>query len=100
MAAVRNVVDILSHVLVQLGPGGAGTELGQAVLKSMQSLGKHVPPGQTSPGAQNTEMEKFMMERRQQPPPLLAALSAMKGGGAPSAASGSAPPSPPLPGAG
>jgi hypothetical protein len=100
MAAVRNVVDMLSHVLVQLGPGGAGTELGQAVLKSMQSLGKHVAPGQTSPGAQNTEMEKFMMEKRQQPPPLLQALQALKGGGAQSGASGTPPASPPLPGAG
>jgi hypothetical protein len=99
LATVRNVVDQLGHALTQLGPGGAGSDVGQAVLKAMQALSKHVPPGATTPGAQKTSQEQFMMQQRQQNP-LSAVLAAMGGGGAGGPPGGaSAPgPSPPLPG--
>lgn len=89
LALVRNAVNILSQALPKLG---AETEPGQAVLKALTSLGKHVPPGATTPGAEHTGMQQFMMGQRQQNP-LLAALGAMGGGGggAPSASGGPSP---------
>ena len=88
-ALLRNAVDMLTKALAGFGPG---SEPGQAILKSISSLSKHVPQGATTPGAQNTAMQQFMMEHRQLAP-LLAALAAMKqGGGAGAPGAGAAPP--------
>lgn len=80
LALVRNAVEVLTKALPQLG---AETDPGQAVMKAIQSLAKHVPAGSSTPGAENAAMEQFMMQRRQLAP-LLAALAAQHaGGGAP-----------------
>ena len=90
---VRNAVDLLTKALAELGPE---TEPGQAVMKAVQSLSKHVPQGATTPGAQHAGMESFMMQQRQMAP-LLATLAAMKGGGAGNAGAGAPAPQPPPP---
>lgn len=79
-------------------PGlGAETEPGQAVMKAIASLSKHIPEGTTSPGIQNTAMQNFLMQQRQGNP-LMGVLAALgqgqggaPGGGQPP---GAAPPRP------
>jgi len=90
-AMIRTAVDILTKSLSTLGPAGAATEKGQAIMKAIQSIAKHVPPGAVAPGAQNAAMQQHMMQQRQESP-LLAQLAAMRGGG------GSAPPGAGAPG--
>jgi hypothetical protein len=90
-AMLRNAVDMLTKSLAGFGPG---SETGQAILKAISSLSKHVPVGATTPGAQHTAMQQFMMQQRQQAP-LLAALAAAQRQGAPGAPGG-APPAPPM----
>lgn len=76
-------------------PGlGAETEIGQAVLKSLEMIGKVLPEGAVSPGLQNAGMQKFMMSERRDAP-MQAILAALQGGGG--APGGSPPPGAPPP---
>lgn len=88
MALIERATRMLEKALPGLG---AETEAGQAVMKSIASLSKHVPEGTTSPGIQQTAMQNFLMQLRQNAPQqgVLAALG--QGGAAP----GGAPPAPP-----
>lgn len=56
---------------------GPTTEVGKDVLKAVQSLAKHVPPGSSSQGTQNSAMTNLMRQRQQQQP--LAAVMQAKG---------------------
>ena len=73
-------------------PGmGAETELGQAILRSLELIGKQLPEGTVSPGMERAGMEQFMLQQRQQNPMMniMAALGQQGGAGgagAPSAA--------------
>ena len=44
---------------------GATSELGQALMKAMTSLAKHVPPGSTSNAAEKNSIEKMAMQNQQ-----------------------------------
>jgi hypothetical protein len=74
-------MDMLTKALAGLGPAGAATEVGVAVRKAIDILAKlpQLGAGATTPGAQHTAMQQFMMEQRQSAP-LLAQLAAMRGG--------------------
>lgn len=80
-------------------PGcGAETELGQALLKSLEAIGKVLPEGAVTPGMQNAGMQQWMMQGRRENPmaAITAALGA--GGGGPPGGAPPAPPGGPLPG--
>lgn len=89
MALVQQAIKILQEAAGKADPS---TDLGQSILKAVQSLGKHAPPAQAAAG-QGVEMQalrNIMQQARQQAP--LAALQRMQppptppgaGGGAPS----------------
>ncbi len=95
-------MDMLTKALAGLGPAGAATEVGVAVRKAIDILAKlpQLGAGATTPGAQHTAMQQFMMEQRQSAP-LLAQLAAMRGGqggGAAPPGAGAPPGGPPPPG--
>jgi len=58
---------------------GVGSEPGQAVLKALQSLSKHVPPGSVSPGTEMSTMQRLMQQQQQ----TGQQVSAMRAMGAP-----------------
>jgi hypothetical protein len=71
-------------------PGlGAETEIGQAILKSLEAIGKVLPEGTATPGMQSAGLQQFLMNQRQQNPMMniIAALG-QQGGGAPPAPPG------------
>lgn len=90
MALVSQAKKLLEEAIATPGLG-AETEIGQAVLKSLQMIGKVLPEGTVSPGMENAGMQQFMLQARQQNPiqNIIAALG-QGGGGAP-------PPAPPAP---
>jgi len=57
------VIKQLEEVLPQLG---AASEAGQAVVKALGLLTKHVPPGSVSPAAQKNSLEQAMRKAQQQ----------------------------------
>jgi hypothetical protein len=68
-------------------PGmGAETKLGQAVLKSLELIGRELPEGAVTPGQADAGLQNFIMQSRQQNPinAIVAALGGA-GGGAPGA---------------
>jgi len=84
MALVENAKRLLEQALVQDGLG-AETEIGQAILKSLQMLGKAIPEGSATPGLERAGMEQFMLQQRQGNPlnSIIAALKQQGGGGQP-----------------
>lgn len=56
-------------VVKQLGElvplAGAGSELGQAILKALTMLAKHVPQGAVSPAAEKSNIERMAMQNTQ-----------------------------------
>lgn len=82
-------------------PGlGAETKLGQAILKSLEAIGRELPEGTVTPGMQTAGMEQYMLQRRQNNPMdnIIAALGAGGGGAAAGGgAGGAAQPAPPRP---
>lgn len=68
---------------------GVGTEVGKDIMKALTTLSKHVPPGATSAGVENSALSQMMMQQRQEAPMLaLMRAQAAKGaapGGAPAA---------------
>ena len=55
---------------------GVGSEPGQALLKALNSLAKHVPPGAVTPGVQQSTMERLLAQQKQMGPQI----AAMRGG--------------------
>jgi hypothetical protein len=55
---VKRMTDILPLV-------GATSEIGQALMKAMQSLSKHVPSGSVSNVAERNALEKQMLQNQQ-----------------------------------
>jgi hypothetical protein len=63
-------------------PGlGAETEVGQAILKSLENIGKVLPDGAVTPGMQTAGMQQWMMQGRRDNP-MNAIMAALGGGGA------------------
>lgn len=72
-------LSVIVNGLLKLAPQfGAGTDVGQAVLKAVTALSKHVPPGSTSPGVEDNAMMRMQREQQQQKP--MAAMMAARGG--------------------
>jgi hypothetical protein len=71
----------MAMIIPMVGPA---TPIGQAIAKALTDIGKHVPPGASSPQGEKNAMQQMMM-RQQQMAPHKAAMGAM----------GSAPPPPP-----
>ena len=92
-AAVRGAVGILQGALRD---AGIGTPLSDGMMKTIEILSKLVKEGDVSPGAQQAQMQKFMMEQRQMGP-LLAALAQWRGPGAGAGAGAPAGPAAPGP---
>ena len=77
MAQLTHAIRILEKSLPMLG---VETEIGQAVMKALQSLSKHVPAGSGSPGVEQSGLAKMMGEQRQEQP-MLQVMKAMGQGG-------------------
>lgn len=72
-------LSVVVNALLKLAPQfGASTDVGQAVLKAVTTLAKHVPPGSTSPGVENNAMMKMQREHVQNQP--MAAMAAARSG--------------------
>jgi len=76
LARLNMVVRMLEEVLPMFG---AGSEVGQSVLKSVSSLAKHIPAGSMSAGVEQSAMQGVQNSARQQAP-LIAALRARMSG--------------------
>lgn len=88
-AAGLATLNVIVNALLKLAPQfGASSDIGRSVLKAVNDLSKHVPPGSTSPGVENKAMMNMQREQQQQQP--MAAMMAARGGppqaGAPPAA--------------
>jgi hypothetical protein len=64
-AAAQRVGVIVKQMTEILPMVGATSELGQALMKAMTSLAKHVPPGSTSNAAEKNSIEKMAMQNQQ-----------------------------------
>jgi hypothetical protein len=97
---VQNAIDMLEKAIAMPGMG-AETKLGQAILKTLELLGKEMPPGTVTPGQQNAGMQQFMLARRQTNPMemIARAIGGPAGGAPPGAPPGMPPPggAPPMP---
>ena len=49
---------------------GAASGPGQAAIKALSSLAKHVPPGAVTPGVQQSTMERLMAQAKQMGPQI------------------------------
>lgn len=89
MGQLRWVVRLLEKIV---GEFGVGTEVGKDVLKALNTLSKHAPPGSGSPGVENSALQQVMMKAKQDQPQinLMNALRQGAGGSA-----GGSPPPPP-----
>lgn len=90
MARLSMVVRQLEQLVPLLG---VGTEPGRDVVKALNSLAKHVPPGAVSPGVEQSAMQKMLLQQRQNGPQIAALRAAMGSQGKPPAA-GATPPNP------
>lgn len=80
---IKQMTDILPMV-------GATSELGQAVMKAIQSFAKFVQPGAVTPTAERNVLEQGMIKNAQQSAMLqqLRQMAAQGGGGQPPQAGG------------
>ena len=74
---------------------GAGSPLGQALAKSMTDIGKHIPPGASSPQGEQQFAQQMLMKQRQMASQRAAVGSQMPGVGAGAPGAGAPPPSAP-----
>lgn len=65
-AAALQKLGVLTKSLTELvGLSGVGTDLGKDVLKALNILAKHVPPGSVSPAGEKNQIENMMMRAQQ-----------------------------------
>jgi len=83
MQAVGALLNGMAMVIPLVG---ANTDIGQALAKALIDIGKHAPPGSSTPQGENNFMQS-MMQRKMQMAPQQAAMGAQG-------------PRPPMPGAG
>lgn len=68
-AAGLATLNVIVNALLKLAPQfGASSDVGRSVLKAVNDLSKHVPPGSTSSGVENNAMAKMMREHQQEQP--------------------------------
>jgi hypothetical protein len=80
-AANALVTNALKFLEKALPLAGATSDLGQSLMKAIQSLSKIVPPNSGSPGVEQSGMHKMMMEQKQEQPLLQMLRSQPQGGG-------------------
>lgn len=61
MAMVQQAISVLKQAVAKSDPS---SDLGQAILKSIESLGKHAPPQQAAPGPGNTALANIAEENK------------------------------------
>jgi len=83
LANVQWAVRLLEKSLPLVG---AETEPGQAIMKAIQSLSKHVPAGSTSPGVENSALQQAMIQAKQEQPMISTLRSLGQGQPQPGAA--------------
>jgi hypothetical protein len=91
MQKLALVVKLLTETLPLVG---ANTEPGEAVLKSLQSLAKHVPPGALSPAGEQNQLKNMQMKASQNNglmQQMKAPAPGMQPGSMPGAGAGGAP---------
>jgi hypothetical protein len=59
---------------------GAGSDAGRDVLKALNSLSKHIQPGDVSQGVEQSALQELMTKLRQNAPQIAAARAAGQGG--------------------
>lgn len=90
LAQVQWAVRLLERALPMIG---SASEPGKDIMKAITALGKHVPPGASSPGVEQSSLQQMMMQQRQEQPEI-ARMRAMGGGTAPGQPSPSPAPPP------
>jgi hypothetical protein len=90
MQRVGVLVKQMTEILPQVG---ATSDLGQALMKSITALAKHVPPGTTSNAAEKNSIEKMAIQNQQNG----AMQQQLKAPGQPGAAPSSMPAAPQMP---
>src|SRR5262245_46832958 len=66
MAARQGIGSVIKALEQLLPMVGSENELGQAIMKSITSLGKHVQPGQVDPAAEKNELQNAQIRNIQQ----------------------------------
>ena len=85
---------LLDGMTLALTKIGAGTPAGQAVAKAIVDIGKHVPPGATSPQGASNAMRSMALRQTQMRPHMAVQGGPPPGGGAPPPPGAGAPPPP------
>jgi hypothetical protein len=91
--AAGAVLNAMSMIVPMVG---AHTPLGMAFSQAIVNIGKHIPPGASTPQGQNDFIRQMAL-RQQQLGPHQAAIRSQAPGGAPGGAA--PPPTPPMGGA-
>lgn len=63
MQRLGMIVKQLGDLIPMLG---ATSEIGQAVMKAVQNLAKHVPPGAVTPASEKNTLEQLALKNAQQ----------------------------------
>lgn len=90
-AGTQKLGLVIKQLTDMFGMFGPGSDQGKDILKALNILAKHVPPGSVTPGAERNSLEQMMLKNAQQ----TQAMQALKpGAGAPppGGAPGGAPP--------
>lgn len=74
IAGLSAISDLLLRLVTQVG---AGSDIGKDVLKSISLITKHIPPGSTAQGVQQSAMMKMMRDQQGQQP--MAAMMQARG---------------------
>jgi hypothetical protein len=82
---VQAVGALLSGMAMVIPLVGPSTPLGQAIAKALVDIGKHAPPGSSTPQGENNFLQS-MMQQRMQMGPHNAAMAAQGGAPPPPAA--------------
>ncbi len=95
-AGMQKLAMIVKQMTELLPLLGAGSEPGQAVLKCLSSLSKHVQPGSVSPVAEQNHLQEAMMNNIRNAAMMkqMQAAGMQGGGGPPGAPPGMAPGAP------
>lgn len=64
-AGLQRLASVLKQLEELVPMFGSGTEPGQAVLKALNSLAKHVPPGSVTPASERSNIEQMAMRNTQ-----------------------------------
>jgi hypothetical protein len=72
---IQAVGALLNGMAMALPLVGAQTPLGQAIAKSMTDIGKHIPPGSTSPQGHEQFLKSMLMKQQQMGPQRAAVAS-------------------------